>query len=100
MSRKKTRCSGFLFPPFAKMAVNSALKKSGDRGVYGDLSGGLKELEKDSIIYIRGGFLSYQVSISPDSGAGHGFDLKVGKLSWRIKEDDLVYENVISADES
>lgn len=95
----KVRYSGFLIPPLAKAAVNSALKKDGDQGVYGDLSGGLKDLETDSHVHIRGGFLYFLVSVSPDSGAGHGFSFKINKVTWRLKEDDTVYENVLEEED-
>ena len=100
MSKEKVRYSGFLIPPLAAWAVNRALKKQGDRGVYGDLSGGLKELAKDSFIRITGGLFHYTVDISPDSGEGHGFNFKVNKITRRIKDDDIVYENVIQEEAS
>ena len=57
--------------------VDAALKKNGDLGAYGDLSGGLAGLARSHAIRITVGPGGYFVEAAPRSRAGHDVALRV-----------------------
>ncbi|MBN1945940.1 MAG: hypothetical protein JW797_09700 [Bradymonadales bacterium] len=64
-------------PADVRNAIDQALRESGDLGVYGDLSRGLAELEKEFQVTIHQSANAWHLSLGPISGAGHDFSLTI-----------------------
>lgn len=76
--------------------LDEALKKSGDLGVYGDLSNGIEDLIKDFRITITENISGYFIDCGPLSGSGHDFQFVLKKKNWSIDENSICVGEVLS----
>ena len=73
--------------------IDRSLKQNGDFGVYGDLSDGLAEILRGNYMMVTNVKKLLNISVAPDSQAGHDFSFTINKQSLEIS--DLVVGEVI-----
>ncbi|MBU8892166.1 MAG: hypothetical protein KOO66_05270 [Bacteroidales bacterium] len=73
--------------------IDRSLIQNGNFGVYGDLSDGVAEILKENYMSVTNGKKILNISVAPDSQAGHDFSFSINKQSLEIS--DLIVGEVI-----
>ncbi len=76
--------------------LDEALKKSGDFGVYGNLSSGLENLVNDFIVTITEKKKAYFIDCGPLSGYGHDCQFSINKKLKIIDKNSVCVGEVIA----